>query len=95
MNLRQRYKKAKQKLAIYDSKTINPVIAEETELPIETLAVKRIVPYNDINCIDSIKQDIAKQLFDEMLKKTFFESYIDEFTGNIVIQAKLRIVNDK
>lgn len=64
-------------------------------MPIETLAVKRVLQYRDVNFIDRVKKDMVKQLSDEILKMVSFETQLDGIIGNMVIPAKLRIVNNK
>lgn len=98
MNLRQKYKKAKQKLEFYEKQfETQPIKIETRQYPVVPLkAVRRIERHrSDIpaSAIYYEKRDIARMLEKATGPYIAFDVYDDEYTGDKVIEGSLYLVD--
>lgn len=98
MNLRQKYKKAKQKLEFYEKQfETQPIKIETRQYPVVPLkAVKRIKRHSsDIpaSAIYYETRDVNRMLIRAASPYIMFNTYDDEYTGDKVIEGSLYLVD--
>jgi hypothetical protein len=100
MNLRQKYKKAKQKLDMYEknvnTKPINLDVQHHPVVPIRT--VRRIERHRSDISASSIyyeQREMVRILEKTAGKYVVFDVYDDEYTGDKVIEGDLYLVDMK
>ena len=103
MNLRQKYKKAKQKIKRLENQTVRPGLINSTPYDVKTLRVTReLDPRFDpkyLRYIDSITSTISdfmiKDMSEELKRYWDFETIEDHETGVIKFIGTVKILVDK
>ena len=98
MNLRQKYKKAKQKLDMYEKQfKTQPIKIESRQYPVVPLkAVRRIKRHRfgiQPSAIYYETREVERMLIREASPYIMFNTYDDEYTGDKVIEGSLYLVD--
>lgn len=93
MNLRKRYKKAKQKIALLEKQTVRNIELIKDE-PIKKCACKIMVEPWKIEHPEIIMEEIGQKLMKEVADCIRVENTLDEYTGKVVIRASLRVIGE-
>ena len=95
MNLRQRYKKAKQKIALLEKQTVKPMYISATEKPIRTIqTVVRVEPW-EMEHSEVVMEQIANNLMAEVLKCAKVEGTLEIGSGKFAIVARIRVIDER
>jgi hypothetical protein len=95
MNLRQRYKKAKQKIELLENQTVKPMYISATEKPIRTVqTVVRVQPY-EMEHPEVVLEEVANNLMAEAFKCAKMEGSLEIGSGKYVIRATMRVIDER
>lgn len=93
MNLRQRYKKAKQKIALLEGQPVQNIVLIKDE-PIKKCGCELKVEPWEIEHQEIIMEEIGHKMMKEVADCIRVESTLDEYTGKVVIRASLRVIGE-
>lgn len=94
MNLRQRYKKAKQKIALLEKQPVVRNFVRETYEPIKKCGCSIEVNPWEMEHPEIIMQEIGNKMMKEVTDCIRVESTLDKYTGKVVIRASLRVIRE-
>lgn len=95
MNLRQKYKRAKQKIALLEKQTVEPIYISATGKPIRTVqTVVRVQPY-EMEHPEVVIEEVATNLMVEAIKCAKVEGTLEIGSGQYVIRAMMRVIDER
>lgn len=95
MNLRQRYKRAKQKIELLEKQMVKPIYISQKEKPIRIVqAVVRVQPY-EMDHPEVVMEEVANKLMAEAFKFAKVEGNLDIGDGKYSIRARMTVIDER
>lgn len=95
MNLRQRYKRAKQKIALLENQTVKPKYISVTGKPIRTVqAVVRVQPW-EMEHPEVVMKEVAHKLMTEAFKYAKVEGSLDMGDGRYSVRGRMTVIDER
>ena len=95
MNLRQRYKRAKQKIALLEKQPVAQNIVEVQDKPIRRCICRKSVKPWEMDHPEIIMEELAHEIMKDVFKCAKVESAFDVTTGDFVISVRLRVIDER
>ena len=96
MNLRQKYKRAKQRLEMLEQIPTKPVIYDSSRGEVVTLrSEKRIAAkFNESDMLQELfEESVMKELGQEACREfATVHSEVDPYTGDVIVRAEIKVV---